>query len=90
MTLTLELPDDLAAQLEKLPPEQRNNYAVAALRAGVDSMQLQEEGRELQERRRKAQETVSLFNRAAATLKENDVRVAPAIPRAELYAERGP
>jgi predicted transcriptional regulator len=32
MTLTIELPEDLAAQLASLPEEERNRYAVAALR----------------------------------------------------------
>jgi hypothetical protein len=44
MTLTLELPDDLAERLEKLPPEQRNNYAVAALAYGMDALPEEENG----------------------------------------------
>lgn len=44
MTLTLELPDDLAARIENIPLEQRNRFAVAALSMGMDQMALREEG----------------------------------------------
>lgn len=34
MTLTIEVPDDLAAALSELPEAERNHYAVALMRAG--------------------------------------------------------
>jgi predicted transcriptional regulator len=34
-TITLTLPDDLAATLSALPEDQRNNYAVALMRQGL-------------------------------------------------------
>ena len=39
-TFTLELPDDLAARMESIPPDQRNHYAVAALRAQMEEDEL--------------------------------------------------
>ena len=37
-TITLTLPDDLAATLSALPEDERDNYAVAALRAGIEAL----------------------------------------------------
>jgi len=34
--ITLEVPDDVAAQLEAMPPERRNHYATAYLRRGFE------------------------------------------------------
>jgi predicted transcriptional regulator len=42
-TITLELPPDLAETLDALPEGERNNYAVALMRAGIAAIDEDEE-----------------------------------------------
>jgi hypothetical protein len=42
-TITLILPDDLAARFKTIPEDERNNYAVAILRRGVETNAEQDE-----------------------------------------------
>jgi hypothetical protein len=59
MTLTLEIPDDLAARMESIPPELRNNFALTALAHSIDDLERREPGepdREAVEDIRRAEE----------------------------------
>jgi hypothetical protein len=42
-TITIEVPDNVAASLEAMPTEERNNFAVAALSAALEQEKEDEE-----------------------------------------------
>jgi predicted transcriptional regulator len=48
-TITLTVPDELAARLEALPKDQRDRYALAALTAGMEALTPEEAEHDFEE-----------------------------------------
>jgi hypothetical protein len=85
-TITLEVPEELANELEALPIEERNNFAISALWDGLANRE--EENTEERERRERKETALAALARFGRPFDRTIGGVSPeALRRVHLYAD---